>query len=162
MKTWKNFYKMAAETSLWLDIISNQAKVLLVTERKQELQKKIQKAVEAGRFEFRVMSKYNFRSYSIHLQIGNVHNAPNSQGCGCAYCRKRHEYAKLKLELHRKSKSFERFLEYGLYGEQSHYMDSMVKEFNNEKAEMLIKIKKAKQELMEIKQDLKAIGYEIL
>ncbi|MFW5895569.1 MAG: hypothetical protein ACOCT9_02375 [archaeon] len=147
---------MAAETSLWLDIISSHSNILIATERKQYLKDRLSKTIEDTKKTFEITSKYNF-DLNKHIHLGNKHDAHlNATGCGCEYCKRRHLYAKQKVELHRKVKGFERYLEYGFY---KNTQDSkLIEEFNAEKEEKLRQIRESKEELKEVENNLRELG----
>ena len=150
---------MGVETSLFLEIIDSHANQVLFSERKEEIQEKIKQAIREGKDFYKLLREYNFKA-NLHIQAENKHNAPNSLGCGCELCKRRHKYAQLKLSYHRRMKGFEASLNYGFYDESVE--QKIIEEYNNEKKVQQAKIEKAKDEYYSLKRELESMGINFL
>lgn len=140
-------------TSFFLEIIAYRAAELL-TERKREFLVLLQQAREDGKHVVTVRNKYNFKS-NLHVQCNNSNTAPTNIGCGCEYCLARHNYSKAKLELHRKTKSFDRFADRNYYNDDQFSLE--LQKFNQEKKEALDRIKTLREYMLSVKEALISI-----
>lgn len=138
-------------TSMFLEFIQLQAEDSIL-EDKGDLYPSLEKAVKEGKDLFKYVEGDRFNP-NIHLQCNNRHSAPRSTGCNCAYCRTRHTYAKMKLDLHRKKRSFERF-----YDIDEEYGKRAYVKFQQEKAELENLISEERKKLYKIKETYKLLG----
>lgn len=151
---------MAKDTSFFISLINDRA-AEIISENKVELLPLIKRAVEEGKRVVVIRTKYHF-SLNLHVQVNNRDTAPYSTGCGCAYCVARHNYAKAKLELHRKTRSFDNFMDSGYYGnELSNINKEYIDKFNIEREEALNKISQLRNTMLAIQQDLVSIDMPV-
>lgn len=151
---------MGATTSLFLDLLNAQSVDLIVTERKQELHFRLLTAVAEGKEAVEILASYRFK-LNLHIQVENRHNAPYSTGCGCEYCVARHQYAKLRLQLHRRVKHFDSSLLYDRRGELSEHDLAFKDIHEREKMEFLERIDLARARVVNVKERLVKIGMPV-
>lgn len=145
---------MGARTSMWLEIIEDHSDMLLSSEKKPELVSMLEHAKAEGEYLYIEFSKYGF-DVSVHNKNGNKHVANMNSGCGCAYCRKRWQYTRSKIKLHRERKSFENYIDF--YEEKE--FSEMLKEFKKREEELTSEIENHHKELKNIEFVLNSMGY---
>ncbi len=150
---------MGIETSLFIEIIDSHANQVLFSERKEEINAKLMQAIQEGQDIFKLLSEYNFKA-NLHINAENKHNAPNSTGCGCELCKRRHKYAQLKLNLHRRTRSFENSLSYGFQDNATE--KKYIEVFSEEKEMQLKEIEKAKTHYYSLKRKMQLMGIDFL
>jgi len=151
---------MSKVTSFFVNLINDRA-AEIISENKEELLPLIKKAMDEGKRVVIIRNKYRFQ-LNFHVQANNKDAAPYSIGCGCAYCVARHNYSKAKLDLHRKKRSFDIYMEHGYYRSPITDVDSeYILRFNQEKEQALTKINILRNTMLAIQQDLISIDMPV-
>jgi hypothetical protein len=145
---------MGARTSMWLEVIEDHSDTLLSFERKSELVSMLEHAKTEGEYLYIEFSKYGF-DVSTHNKYSNKHVANMNSGCGCAYCRKRWQYTRSKIKLHRERKNFENYIDF--YEEKE--FSTLLEEFKKREEELDNEINNHHNELKKIEFVLNSMGY---
>ncbi|HSH52263.1 MAG TPA: hypothetical protein VK982_11130 [Bacteroidales bacterium] len=150
---------MSAQTSLFMEILKEQAIEKVSTKNNENFLIELKKGIESGKNIFLLYNEYGFK-LNRHIHFTNKHTAHTDTGCGCEFCKARHKYASLKVNLHRRIKSYDTFLEYGIM--QKKEEEKSIENFKEFEKTQRLKIDKARKRFYKIKNEINKLGITCL